>query len=103
MGLLELPQKDRDENMSDLRPRGTPIIINGTEWHFLFTLNAIDAVQDKTGKNMHQVMEGLTKKETVLETARDLTVILINDEIERCNFENGKCGMQPVTEKQVGG
>lgn len=88
--------------MSDLRPRGMPVTINGTEWHFLFTLNAIDEIQDKTGKSLYEVMAGLTKQETVLKTARDLTMILANDEIQRRKFEGDECAMQLVTEKQAG-
>ena len=47
--------------MSDLKPRGIPIILDGVERHFLFTLNIIDELQDKYGKNLYEIIEDLTK------------------------------------------
>lgn len=84
--------------MSDLRPRGVPIVLGGVERHFLFTLNIIDEIQDKYGKNMHEVIEDLTHEEVFEHTLRDLTVILINDEAEKRGNET----LPLVTEQEVG-
>lgn len=88
--------------MSDLRPRGTPIVIDGVERHFLFTLNVIDTIQDKTGKSMREVMSDLTNAETVGKTVGELVLVLINDEVERERYKNPDSVVKEVTEKEVG-
>lgn len=88
--------------MSDLRPRGIPIMLDGVERHFLFTLNAIDAAQDKLGKSMQEIMENLREGDDFEHTTRDLTFILINDEAERERFKNPESELKEVTEKEAG-
>ena len=46
--------------MSDLRPRGIPVMLNGEERHLLFTLNAIDAIQDEYEKTLNQRLDDIT-------------------------------------------
>lgn len=48
--------------MSRLQPRGIPIVLEGEERHFLFTLNTIDVLQDKYGKSMDEIFEELNKE-----------------------------------------
>ena len=43
--------------MSDLRPKGYALMVNGVERRFLFTLNAIDAVQSEFNKNVIEVID----------------------------------------------
>ncbi len=88
--------------MSELRPRGIPVTLNGVERHFLFTLSAIDAAQDKTGKSMREIMEDLADEETAMHTLRDLLVILSEDEVEREKYRGSEPGLRPITEKEAG-
>ena len=49
--------------MSNLKPRGIPIVLEGEERHFLFTLNTIDEIQDKYDKSMGEIFEELQEEE----------------------------------------
>lgn len=88
--------------MSDLKPRGIPITLDGVERHFLFTLNVIDMIQDKTGKTMHEVMESITNVQEIGHTLRDVAMALINDEAEREAYKNPETELKPVTEQEIG-
>ena len=56
--------------MSDLRPRGIPVVLDGVERHFLFTLNIIDEIQDRYGKTLHEVIADLAKADGTEHTHR---------------------------------
>lgn len=86
--------------MSDLRPVGVPVEIDGVERHFLFTLNVIDEIQEHYGKKLSEVIDNLTNKETSTATMRYLVSVLLNDEAERESF-NGK-ELKHYSEKEVG-
>lgn len=88
--------------MSDLRPRGIKVVLDGVERHFLFTLNTIDEIQDDTGKNMHEIMTELADEDSSAKTLRYLTRILINDEVEREKKKNPETPLYPVTDQEVG-
>lgn len=88
--------------MSDLKPRGVPVMLGGVERHFIFTLNAIDAAQDKIGKSMQEIMTQLTEEENVMPTLRSLIVILSEDEAERERYRNPESTLQPITEHEAG-
>lgn len=87
--------------MSDLRPRGIPVVLEGEERHFLFTFNTIDELQDKFGKSMTEILEELTEEETAGPTLRTLVTILLNKEAEREKRLGGR-EIPEVTEKEVG-
>lgn len=78
--------------MSDMNPIGVPIDLGGEERHFLFTINLIDKVQDKTGKPIIETVKNIDD----VKLLRYIVTELINDEVDRT--EKG----QHVTEKQVG-
>lgn len=86
--------------MSDLRPRGIPIIFDGVERHFLFTLNLVDEIQEKYGKNLLQVLDQMVKEDQSEHTLRDITVMLLNDEAERAERRGQE--IPKVTEADVG-
>lgn len=88
--------------MSDLRPRGVRINLDGVERNFLFTLNAVDAIQDRMGKSLHEVIEALTDENTNMHTLRDLIVILSEDEAERAKYKDPDSTLEPITEKEAG-
>lgn len=73
--------------MNDLRPIGTGINVDGVEREMLFTLPAIHEIQKKFGCSIDDVMKTALKDETdtcqLMEWARDILIILFNEEAER--------------------
>lgn len=88
--------------MSDLRPRGIPVVLNGVEHRFLFTLNTIDSIQDETDKNMKDIMMDLADEESSNKTLIYLVKTLINHEAEREKRKNPDCALETVTDQEVG-
>lgn len=88
--------------MSDLRPRGIPVVLNGIEHRFLFTLNTIDSIQDETDKNMKDIMMELADEESSNKTLIYLVKTLINHEAEREKRKNPDCALETVTDQEVG-
>lgn len=86
--------------MSDLKPRGIPFCFDGTERHFLFTLNAIDALQEKYGKSVFEIIEGIVKDEVPSKTLREILKILLNDEAARAAAKGKE--IPEVTDQDVG-
>ena len=87
--------------MSDLRPRGVPVMVDGVERHFLFTLNAIDEIQDHYDMSLSDVMNNLTDKNQSYKTLRYIIMALLNDEAER-ESAAGNDKYKKVTEKEAG-
>jgi len=88
--------------MSDLRPRGIPVVLDGIERRFLFTLNTIDSIQDETDKNMKDIMMELADEESSNKTLIYLVKTLINHEAEREKRKNPDCALETVTDQEVG-
>ena len=88
--------------MSDLRPRGIPVVLDGIEHRFLFTLNTIDSIQDETDKNMKDIMMELADEESSNKTLIYLVKTLINHEAEREKRKNPDCVLETVTDQEVG-
>ena len=88
--------------MSDLRPRGIPVVLDGVEHRFLFTLNTIDSIQDETDKNMKDIMMDLADEESSNKTLIYLVKTLINHEAEREKRKNPDCVLETVTDQEVG-
>lgn len=90
--------------MSDLRPRGIPIVLNGTERHLLFTLNVIDAIQSEYSSTVAEVINkafnGTEEEQT--QVVRTLISILLTDEFEREKFYNPSTELLPVSQKEAG-
>ena len=88
--------------MSDLRPRGIPVVLDGIEHRFLFTLNTIDSIQDETDKNMKDIMMELADEASSNKTLIYLVKTLINHEAEREKRKNPDCVLETVTDQEVG-
>ena len=88
--------------MSDLSPRGIPVVLDGVEHRFLFTLNTIDSIQDETDKNMKDIMMDLADEESSNKTLIYLVKTLINHEAEREKRKNPDCALETVTDQEVG-
>lgn len=87
--------------MSDLKPRGVPVMVDGVERHFLFTLNVIDEIQDHYNLALSEVIDKLTDKSQAYKTLRYIIMTLLNDEAERENAI-GNDKYKKVTEKETG-
>lgn len=87
--------------MSDLKPRGVPVMVEGVERHFLFTLNVIDEIQDHYNLALSEVIDKLTDKSQAYKTLRYIIMTLLNDEAERENA-TGNDKYKKVTEKETG-
>ncbi len=88
--------------MSDLKPRGIPVELDGVERHLLFTLNIIDEIQDRYEKNIHEVICSLGEERDENHVLRELVTILLNDEAKRSERLYGEKKFEKVTEKDVG-
>lgn len=71
--------------MSDLNPKGVTLELGGQEYKLLFTLNAIDEIQEATNKPLFEAVQaaagaadGKMDHETILHL-RTILTILIND------------------------
>lgn len=88
--------------MSDLRPRGVKIVLDGVERRFLFTLNAIDEVQSHYEMTAMEALGKLFEPAEQGEALRFFVMTLINDEVEREKHKNSDNQLALVTEKEVG-
>jgi hypothetical protein len=88
--------------MSDLKPRGTKICINGVERYILFDLNVIDDIQSHYNMPVDEVLNLLTDDDQSFMVLRYLLTVLLNDESERAEFERADTIPGIVTEREVG-
>lgn len=85
--------------MSDLQPKGVPVtFLDGVERHFLFTLAAVDDVQDHYGEAVGKVMTRISDEMEGYGVLAYLAMVLANDEIRR---STGKTDDDYLTEQQV--
>lgn len=84
--------------MSKLQPKGETLVLDGVERHLLFTLNAVDEIQENYDCGLEEVIDKLTDKKESINTLRYLVMVLLNDEAERSQQENCKV----YTEREVG-
>lgn len=47
--------------MSDLRPTGAPVVIGGREYNILFTIGAIEAIQETCNKALVETMAAIAR------------------------------------------
>ena len=88
--------------MSDLRPRGIPVLVNGEERHLLFTLNIIDEIQDRYEKTLSEVLDDITNEDISGHMLRDVLIMLLNDEVERERHRDPGSDLSEVTEQEAG-
>jgi len=84
--------------MSLLKPQGVKITLGDKEYELLFTLNAIDQIQEESGATLQEAVGALTDPDAVVKTLRMMTRILVNDYLERTEQENPEY----LTDKTVG-
>lgn len=76
--------------MSDMNPKPTTIILGGKEYGLLFTLNAIDDIQDKFDISIENLTELFDNSKTNIKAIRYLLTVLINEGIDYKNDETGE-------------
>lgn len=88
--------------MSDLRPRGVLLQIEGVDRRILFTLNVIDKIQEKFGKPLSEVIDDVTRFDLSNHALRDVLLLLLEDEREREQSMSAACVPEEVTEQELG-
>lgn len=82
--------------MSNLRPKGQEIVVEGVKRYLLFTLNAIDEIQDEMDCSLEEAVNRLTDKRESAKTMKKMVSILLNDEADR------KEGLKRYTPEEIG-
>lgn len=80
--------------MSAIKDGRLPVELNGKEYHLLFSLNALDEMQDRFGgyDKLDKAFDGSNPQ--MIKDLRWLLTLVINEGMEE--------GNEPLTEKQVG-
>lgn len=87
--------------MSDLRPTGITVNLGGQERKLLFTLNAIDVLQDEHGKPIEDIIRSISDDGKDHKIFLSIVTALLNDEAEREKIMNGR--ELPVVTPQLAG
>lgn len=88
--------------MSDLRPQGIKVSFDGVEREFLFTLNAIDALQAKYGKTVIEVLKDISDQKKLPKVIKTVTSILLTDEAERKKWKDPDSTLPAISEREAG-
>ena len=89
--------------MSDLRPTGEKIVVDGVERRLLFTLNAIDELQEQCKMPLDEIVNLLTDKEKSGKALRKILMVLLNDEADRMEHNRKETEkLRRYDEKEIG-
>ncbi len=87
--------------MSDMNPKPTPIKLGGKEYGLLFTINAIDDIQDRFDIAIENIESLFDDPKIRIKAIRYLLTLLINEGTDWKNDQTG--GNEPhVDERFVG-
>jgi hypothetical protein len=90
----------KEDIMSDMNPKPTPIKLGDKEYGLLFTINAIDDIQDHFDIAILDITELLNDPKKQIKAIRYLLTVLINEGID---WQNDHGGDEPhVDERYVG-
>lgn len=91
--------------MSELRPLGASLELAGVERSLLFTLNAIEALEEHFDISLHDIIGSLVGQEAIIseraKRIRYILTVLLEDERKRELFFNKK-ELPQYTEEEVG-
>jgi len=87
--------------MSDLKPKGVKIVLNGKEYGLRFTLNAIDDIQDRFNVPISNLGDLFQDDKNKIRNLRYLLTVLINEDIDCRKDETGE-EIPHVDERFVG-
>ena len=98
--------------MSDLLPEGAKLVFDGTERHLYWDYGVIEKVQELYGGHPliaiekmfweGQLGDGQEVHYNLAKPVLDLLTILLNNEVEREKFFEGKTNLKTYTREQVG-
>lgn len=95
--------------MGVLKQQGIPLTLGGREFQLLFTLNAIDAIQDAIqdasgGKNVVDALSAMFSddQKEMAGAVKTVLAALLNDDVERWNWKHPEDKKDGVTEQEVG-
>jgi hypothetical protein len=97
--------------MSDIQTKGARLIFNGEERNLYWDYAVIDAVQDQYGAHPIAALEsmfgvsnvsGTEVKHYTAKSVLFLLETLLNTEVERKKYFEGKCDLKTYTRKQLG-
>ena len=74
--------------MSDLRPKGTMITLGDKEYGLLFSINAIDDIQDHFDIAISELGELFKDEKKQIKNLRYIITVLVNEYIDLKNDEN---------------
>lgn len=83
--------------MSDLRPKPHKINLGGEEFGLLFSINAIDEIQDHFDISISQLSDLLKDQRTIFKNLKIILTVLINEAID-----DEEAGRAHVEERWVG-
>lgn len=75
--------------MSDLRPKGSKIKLGEKEYGMLFSLNAIDDIQDHFNISISELGDLFQDEKKQIKNLRYIITVLLNEYIDFQNDENG--------------
>lgn len=88
--------------MSDLRPIGEPVTIEGAERHLLFTINACDSLQYKFDASIGEIIDMLLDETKNLRATKGILSELLNDEVDRLNHDEVEHELKKYTWQEIG-
>ena len=88
--------------MSDLNPKGTPVKIGGEEHNLLFTLNAVDDIQDRMDMPIDDAIDCLTDYRKAWKACKTILCSLLNDETQRRKHYGQGQEARSYTEEEIG-
>ncbi len=83
--------------MSDLQPKPHKVKIGGEEFGLLFSLNAIDEIQDHFDISISDLTKLLQDQRTIFKNLRYILTVLINEGID-----DEESGREHISEKWLG-
>ena len=98
--------------MSDLQPEGVVVEFDGVERRLIWDYGVIEKVQDKYGGHPFTVIRGIFREEELPGGGKigyyqaspiiDLMFYLLNNEVARQKYFDGKSSLKLYTREQVG-
>ena len=83
--------------MSDLKPKGIKIELDGKEYNLLFSLNVIEDFQDKFDTPISKIQEIMGDERKVYKATKFLLAALINEALDE-----KESGDEHISEKAIG-
>lgn len=87
--------------MSDLNPKGVEMQVDGETRRLLFTFNAVDKIESDMDSPLYEVLQGLSRPESLRPLLRYLVLVLLNDEAKRVKRFEGR-ELPEYTEEDLG-